>query len=235
VRPPESRTKAMNAPKSQIVVVDPAVKKPELECFNLWNAYSPMPMTYHLPVIAGLNSLKEVKPESVAGILIFGSGSSVNDELEWQMQLESWLRPYIDNDTPMFGFCYGHQMLAKMFGNKCRFAKPDKSKHLGFRKVRVKECVLWPEMEGELCVSHCEVIENVPASFEILAESQDVPFDGIRHKTKPIFGLQPHPEVTSAFVHNENIRSQLTVNSFDFGHFLVKSFLKFVVQTAKQA
>ncbi|MGE0172952.1 MAG: type 1 glutamine amidotransferase [Oligoflexales bacterium] len=225
----------MTITNPQIVVLDPAVRTPELEAYNFWNGVSPIPLSYHLPAISGFSSLSEVDSATVAGVMILGSSSSVNDESEWQLKMDAWLRPFIDQDVPIFGFCFGHQMIAKMFGQKCRFSQPDQSKHLGFRKIKLRECLLWPKMEGELVVSHREVIENIPASFEILAESQEVPFDGIRHKTKPIFGLQSHPEVTTAFLRHQNIRDQVTETSFDFGRFLVMSFLKFVETKAKQA
>ena len=43
--------------KAHIAVIDPAVRIPELECFNQMALISPLPLTYHLPAMYGQQSL----------------------------------------------------------------------------------------------------------------------------------------------------------------------------------
>ncbi|MEM3004047.1 MAG: glutamine-hydrolyzing GMP synthase, partial [Candidatus Bathyarchaeia archaeon] len=48
-------------------------------------------------------------------------------------------------------------------------------------------------------MSHGDTVFSVPSEFEILAHSENCPVAAFRHKEKPIYGLQWHPEV----VHTE--------------------------------
>ena len=75
--------------KRSIVVLDPAMNIPETDCFNQLVSQSTLPLTYHLPKLAGLGSLGRVaKP---AGIIVLGSASSVNDGFPWQKEMGEWL------------------------------------------------------------------------------------------------------------------------------------------------
>ena len=49
-------------------------------------------------------------------------------------------------------------------------------------------------------MSHGDTVFSPPADFEALAHTDNCPVAAFRHKTKPIYGLQWHPEV----IHTEN-------------------------------
>ena len=62
-------------------------------------------------------------PEAVecAGVVITGSHSMVTDELPWSVRVEKWLPSLLEAGTPIFGICYGHQLLARAAGGKVGF------------------------------------------------------------------------------------------------------------------
>lgn len=45
-------------------------------------------------------------------------------------------------------------------------------------------------------MSHGDKLGKLPEGFVTIATTQNSPYAGIAHETKPIFGLQFHPEVT---------------------------------------
>ncbi len=51
-----------------------------------------------------------------AGILVTGSAAYVTDHAEWSERSASWLREAVLAGIPVFGICYGHQLLAHALG-----------------------------------------------------------------------------------------------------------------------
>lgn len=207
---------------SHISIIDPAVKIPELETFNRLAQTSPLPLTYHLPALFGAKSIEKASDESIKGIIILGSLSSVNENLPWQLELAHFLKKHFNRKTPILGLCFGHQFIAHLFGGKVDFVFPDKKKHLGFREVKLKENPLWGSpCKGELYVSHQEHVVNVPTDFIVTAESDSIAIEGLAHTSLPIWTFQPHPEKEPK---TEDRARYL------FGHQLVDRFLHFCVR-----
>jgi GMP synthase-like glutamine amidotransferase len=210
------------------MIIDPAVKKPELRTLNGLAHQSPLPMTYHLPALFGVDSvLKEEK--DVAGILILGSLSSVNDRHSWQNALESWLMPRLEAGVPTLGICYGHQMLAHMFGAKVTHAF-NGEKRQGFREVCLEPNPLWGNqtLKGPLCVSHEEAVVSAPSGFKVVGQSKDVAIDALAHETLPVWGFQSHPEATEFFLLDRGQKGPWDPALFKFGNQLICHFLKWV-------
>jgi GMP synthase-like glutamine amidotransferase len=213
--------------KPHILVIDPAIKTPELASFNLLARMSALPLTYHLPALQGFSSL-ELASDSINGIIILGSLSSVNESLAWQKQLGSFLLPHLENQVPTLGICYGHQFIAHLFGGKVDYVFPDKKKHLGFRTVSLKSNSLWGEAcSGPLYVSHNEQVTKLPEGFDVIASSPEIEMDGLAHRKWPIWTFQPHPEAGPKFLELREKRLAQDPTQFDFGHQLLQQFLHF--------
>jgi GMP synthase (glutamine-hydrolysing) len=212
-----------------ILVIDPAMETAELDCFNRISVASPLPCTYHLPALYGMDSILRDE-EGAVGIVIFGSSSSVNDRHPWQPSLESWLLPKMQKKIPTIGFCYGHQMIAHMFGSKVDFLFPDQHKLRGFQEATLSANPLWGNktLQGPLYVSHREVVTNCPADMIVTAKRPEVPIDGLAHKQLPVWTFQTHPEATQAFVQEDGQKEASPSKQFEFGHKLVQEFLNFV-------
>ncbi|MFA5451978.1 MAG: GMP synthase subunit A [Candidatus Methanomethylophilaceae archaeon] len=103
---------------------------------------------------------------------------------------------YLDKaEYPILGICAGMQFLSEHFGGRLgpaeipEFGAVDLSieDHKGiFRNVPDKITV-W--------ASHNDEVKVVPKGFIITAQSPSCPVEAVRSLTKPIFGVQFHPEV----------------------------------------
>ncbi len=212
--------------KPHIVIVDPAVKRAEIETFNRLVHHSALPLTYHLPALFGWDSLvTQEHAASIKGIMILGSGSSVWDKFDWQEALIHWLKPLMLRGVPTLGLCFGHQLIAHIFGGEIGPAFPDQHKAIGLRAVTLNTSRLWgTARQGSLVVSHREAIVRMPPSFRNVGSSPAVKAEAIEHDSLPIWGFQPHPEAGTTFLADQAI--SLTTQDLRFGHALVDDFLR---------
>jgi len=220
-----------NRPKRPIHVIDPAVRRPELEAFNRMAATSALPLTYHLPALHGHDSLHH-SADDPAGIVVLGSLSSVNDGLDWQKTMNEWLRARMEKGVPTLGICYGHQLIAHLHGAKVGYAFADQTKHVGLRKIRLAPNELWGEggREGAVAVSHCEEVKECPSGFAVVGHSPEVKIEALAHSRLPLWSFQCHPEATPAFFRNRGIDDPTNGECLKFGHSLVQAFLDYVAR-----
>ena len=206
------------------MVIDPAVIKPAIESYNRIALAAPFPVTYHLPALHGLTSIEQMRG-NISGIIVMGSAASVHDGHTWQDAITELILDAFENNIPVMGICYGHQLLAHIFGGTVDFLWNGEKKQ-GERNVNLKENLLWgAPITGPMIFSHQEGVTKCPDDFEIIAVSELVAIDGFASKTKPIWGFHTHIEATQAFVDDHNIPVDNAVESFRFGHTILDKFI----------
>jgi GMP synthase (glutamine-hydrolysing) len=140
-------------------------------------------------------SVERIREDTPKAIILSGGPSSIYEENA--PKIPRWL---LDINIPILGICYGHQLLAYMFGGKV-------SRGLGeFGRTRVKILDKKDLFKGlgdvlEVWMSHNDYVEKPPPDSEILAVSEDTGYiAAFRIKERKIFGVQFHPEV----IHTES-------------------------------
>ena len=100
------------------------------------------------------NVTHQIFPKSLDnfdGIIITGSPASANDKDLWVKELLSTVRSSIDKKIPIFGSCFGHQVIAKALGSKI-IKNPD-GWSFGLVKTQVVADASWLEgLEKETLV-----------------------------------------------------------------------------------
>jgi len=207
-----------------LMVIDPAVKKPEIEAYNRIVLTAPYPVTYHLPALHGLTSIEKVS-ENIFGILVLGSAASVHDGHSWQDAIQELILDAFENNIPVMGICYGHQLLAHIFGGTVGPLWNGEKKR-GQRNVDLKANTLWgAARSGLMLFSHQEGVIKCPDDFETTAVSDMVAIDGFASRTKPIWGFQTHIEATQAFIDDHNIPNSNSLAAFELGHQILDNFI----------
>ena len=106
-----------------------------------------------------------------------------------------------DLGVPILGICYGLQEIAYTLDKKNVVAGTEREYgHANVQAKRLNGHVdrLFQDLEDDLIVwmSHGDKLAAVPVGFHTIAITKNAPFAGIAHETKPIYGIQFHPEVT---------------------------------------
>jgi GMP synthase (glutamine-hydrolysing) len=135
-------------------------------------------------------------------IILSGGPNSVYHETS-KTNLSSLLVEMIRNsnsgstlaNTPILGICFGHQMIAQVFGAK---VEKGKSAEYGTSEIIVDEPdIILSGMPKRFTawVSHFDEVKELPKGFIALAHSDTCPIEAMRHESRPIFSVQFHPEV----------------------------------------
>jgi GMP synthase-like glutamine amidotransferase len=209
---------------AHLAVIDPGTRVPELDCFNRMSRRSRLPLTYHLPALFGLDSLRRVE-DGVVGVVVLGSGASVNDPLDWQEALVDWLGPRVLAGVPTLGLCYGHQLLARLGGGAVGFLHTDHHKEKGAREVALRGSRLWADRAVPLVVTHREAVTVTPPGWRVVASSAACAVEVMEHERLPVWSVQAHPEATPAFLRNNDVPWPLPEEELRHGHALVDTFL----------
>lgn len=127
------------------------------------------------------------------GIILSGSPFSVNEPNAPDVNIESFV-----SQVPVLGVCYGAQLTAKRFGGLV--AKSNKREYGRAILQTQKEDILLKDVadQSQVWMSHSDTIKELPAGFELLATTESIPVAAFKKNgagTKPLYGVQFHPEV----------------------------------------
>jgi GMP synthase (glutamine-hydrolysing) len=104
---------------------------------------------------------------------------------------------YIDAlNVPIVGICAGHQFMARHFGGA---ATPGGSEFgastISLNETEPKDLFRGVPKTSTVWESHHDEVSKVPKDFEVLASGEKCKVQAMRHTSRPLFGLQFHPEV----------------------------------------
>jgi GMP synthase (glutamine-hydrolysing) len=143
-----------------------------------------------LPYDATLDRAQEEAPD-FCGVILSGGPASVYES--GAPTLPRWV---LTRGLPVFGICYGMQLLTQALGGVVAGAA---QREYGQAAIRVTEpLALFAGLDAAQTVwmSHGDRIERPPEGFIALARTDNAPYAAIAHPERAIFAVQFHPEVT---------------------------------------
>jgi GMP synthase (glutamine-hydrolysing) len=129
-------------------------------------------------------------------------------------------------DLPLLGICYGHQLLCTSFG--CEVGALDQEVKNKFEEVNIiKDDEIFSGLGTSptrlsFIESHYDYVKRDSlneAGFVLLADSRSCEVEAVRHKSRPFYGVQFHPE-----------RIKINGDTHPEGHKLIENFYNNVVK-----
>ncbi|HZN69839.1 MAG TPA: glutamine-hydrolyzing GMP synthase [Tepidisphaeraceae bacterium] len=136
-----------------------------------------------------VEEIRKLKPK---GIILSGGPSSV-----YEPNAPKCDPRIFDLGVPVLGICYGMQLGAQILGGQ---VKPARAREFGRAKLTViapsEPFVHGLPRETTVWMSHGDQVYDLPPDFIPLATTPTCPYAAARHRTRPFYGVQFHPEVT---------------------------------------
>jgi GMP synthase (glutamine-hydrolysing) len=104
-----------------------------------------------------------------------------------------------DLGIPVLGICYGMQLMAHSLGGK---VQSHEVREFGRAHLTVGDAAAARDLfagvarETQVWMSHGDQVDAVSSDFVPLASTDTCPFAAVKHRTRKLYGLQFHPEVT---------------------------------------
>lgn len=134
---------------------------------------------------------EEIQKTNPKGIILSGGPASVYGKNAPRCD-----ENIIKLGIPILGICYGMQLGCQMLKAT---VQPTATREYGRTACTVNNnSKLFKSLTKDTTVwmSHGDQVVELPAEFESLAFTINCPFAAVKHKTKPFYGVQFHPEVT---------------------------------------
>jgi GMP synthase (glutamine-hydrolysing) len=132
--------------------------------------------------------IRELRPR---GLILSGGPSSV-----YEPGAPHCDPAIFDLGIPVLGICYGLHLACQALGGE---VKPATSREFGRAHCHVTEdhgLFSGVPEDSVVWMSHGDQVQTVNGEFIRLASTETCPVAAARHRTRPIYGLQFHPEVS---------------------------------------
>ena len=163
-------------------------------------------------------SVNEKLLRKAKGIILSGGPSSV-----YSSDIPSFNPKLLASDLPILGLCYGHQLIAKQFGGT--ITNTGKGEFGKAVLEQTSDFPLWQNVSfpNRVWMSHKDSVTKCPPDFEVTGVTDSGCVAAMKHRNRPIYTLQFHPEVNDSkqgqimlenFVNTCDVSSRWTMENF---------------------
>jgi GMP synthase (glutamine-hydrolysing) len=148
------------------------------------------------------SEIPDIKSNNIRGIILSGGPSSV-----YSKEAPFVSKNILDLNVPILGICYGLQLIIHLSRGK---VDPAEHREYGNAKLSIlKDSTLFENMSDNTTVwmSHGDKVTELTSEFQTIARTDNSPNAAVQHISKPIFGLQFHPEVNHTIEGNTLLRN----------------------------
>ena len=145
--------------------------------------------------IITLNEFNKIKDfKKIKGIILSGGPSTVTSNYFPSIDKKIFLK-----GIPILGICYGLQLITKTFKGKVK--SNNKKREFGRAILNKHQDSLltkniYKKNKTTVWMSHQDTVYKIPKNFKRIAYTEHSPFTVIENKSRKIYGIQFHPEVT---------------------------------------
>ena len=135
-------------------------------------------------IAAGMDQVPSMR--NFDALIVSGSERSVYDEISWHDDVSHALHASREMGKPIFGICFGHQIMASTFGGEVRRSNGDAF-------IGIKKFVQTDGLTFNRFVWHHDQVTRPPNCATVVASSDYCPFASLEYNF-PAFSVQYHPE-----------------------------------------
>lgn len=136
-----------------------------------------------------------VKPEeNVQGIILSGGKGNPYEPLN----LTADFVALMNYDVPTLGVCLGFEIIAVAYQGRIKKMDKYQQKLERVRVTKPEDPIFQGLISDEIILRHQHQykVSKMPRDFELLGESDVCEVEIFRHRDRPIYGFQSHPEVS---------------------------------------
>ncbi|MCL2006292.1 MAG: glutamine-hydrolyzing GMP synthase [Planctomycetaceae bacterium] len=141
-------------------------------------------------------TVDEIKRLAPKGIILSGGPASVHSK-----NARLCDPAIFDLGIPILGICYGMQVITNMFGGTVSTANTPEN---GCVTLELNSSGTHSPLfqntptTQQVWMTHGDYVSALPPDFDLLATSPGSPIAAVKHRTKPIWAVQSHPEVNQS-------------------------------------
>ena len=130
--------------------------------------------------------------ESVKGIVLSGGPMSIYDHGSPKID-----REILDSlDIPILGICYGHQLIAHLYGGKVEKGRYGEYGGVEFKILDIDPIVDGLPKTSRVWMSHKDFVTEPPPGFRNIGSTEYSRYAALANDERKIYTLQFHPEVS---------------------------------------
>ncbi|MEW9625333.1 glutamine amidotransferase [Rhodanobacter geophilus] len=139
-------------------------------------------------------------PRAAAGAIITGSAAMVTERAPWSERAAGWIRDAMDADLPLFGVCFGHQLMAHALGGRVDYLHG--GREIGTQSIERLDAAASDPLADRLPSSfrahttHEQSVLETPPGTIVLARSARDPHQLLRYGPHAL-STQFHPEFSA--------------------------------------
>ena len=149
--------------------------------------------------------IPHIKNNNIKGLILSGGPYSVYSKNAPLVSKDT-----LDLNIPILGICYGLQLIIHLSGG---IVSPAQEREYGEAKLlHLENSYMFKDMTNNSTVwmSHGDKVSNLTSDYKTIARTNNSPNAVVQHISKPIFGLQFHPEV------NHTVEGKKLLQNFCF-------------------
>jgi GMP synthase (glutamine-hydrolysing) len=156
-----------------------------------------MKVPHHTLNTQSLNKGVPISPQKLKkykGIILSGGPARLGQSIKIREVLLD-ISVLIQAKIPIFGICLGHQLIGYLYGGELKTLKQPLDEEIVSIKILKRNRLF----EGipttfKAFEAHSDIVNHLPDDFELLASSRFTKYEAIKHKKRPIYSVQFHPE-----------------------------------------
>ncbi|MBS7658394.1 MAG: GMP synthase subunit A [Candidatus Bathyarchaeia archaeon] len=144
-----------------------------------------------IPLPISLNQIIEL---GIDGLVFGGGPQKVYEEFK-KGAFNSLSEVIMEVEVPCLCICAAHQLLALIYNGEVGPAEYPEFGPIEVEVIDEDEILKGLKPSFIAWSSHNDEVKKLPKQFKLLAKSKKCLIQAIKHESKPVFGVQFHPEV----------------------------------------